>query len=88
MRLYGTLVMVCSGMLAPDPSGCDVRGRGDVWRMCRGVVWRSRESQAAEFTTASSLLIFSDMHHRWDDGMTPSHVFRWPSKGARLKLEL
>jgi hypothetical protein len=31
MRLYNTvLMMVCSGMLAPDPSACDVRRRGDV----------------------------------------------------------
>jgi hypothetical protein len=44
MRLYSTLVvMVCSGMLAPDPfTCCDVHRRGDVWRMSSNIVAQSR----------------------------------------------
>ena len=35
-------MMVCSGTLAPDPSACDVRRRGDV---VANALWRSQESR-------------------------------------------
>ena len=40
VRLYSSmLMMVCSGMLAPDPSACDVRRRGDA---VANALWHSR----------------------------------------------
>lgn len=53
VRLYSSmLMMVCSGMLAPDPSACDVRRRGDI---VANVLWRSRALQAAEFHPSVSI---------------------------------
>ena len=43
-------MMVCSGTLAPDPSACDVRRGGDV---VANALWRSQDSQAAEFRRPS-----------------------------------
>lgn len=64
VRLYSSMVMmVCSGMLAPDPSACDVRRRGDV---VANVLWRSRASQAAEFHLQSPSFRFGPC-------MTSSH---------------
>lgn len=69
VRLYSSmLMMVCSGMLAPDPFACDVRRRGDV---VANVLWRSRASQAAEFHLESSIFPTQTMISL----INASHVF-------------
>ena len=78
VRLYSSvLMMVCSGMLAPDrSSACDVRRRaGMLWRRLRvSSLWLSRASQAAEFHLQSL--------HLSDVFISPSHVF-YRSKSRR-----